>query len=173
MTRTARIFSTLMLSALAIAPALMTAPLRAQDAAAPATATRPLPGKKHIYFEEANPRADIKAALATARRTHKRVILDFGGDWCPDCQVLDIYFHQEPNAALLEKKFILVHVWIGHMDKNIDLAAEYGVPLKGVPALAVLDGKGKVVYSQRNHEFSNMRAMDAESVTEFLEKWKG
>jgi len=128
---------------------------------------------KHIYSETADPKADIAAGLAEAKRDHKRVILDFGGDWCGDCQVLDIYFHQAPNADLLEKNFVLVHVWIGHMDKNIDVAAKYGVPIShGVPALAVLGSDGKVVYSQATGQFADMRHMDSVSVTEFLKKWK-
>ncbi len=129
--------------------------------------------KKHIYSETADPRADIAAALAQARRQHKRVILDFGGDWCGDCQVLDIYFHQAPNAKLLASHFILVHIDIGHMDRNVETADKYQVPIrKGVPALAVLDAHGKLLYSQQNKEFENMRNMSSESVTEFLNRWK-
>jgi thiol:disulfide interchange protein len=130
--------------------------------------------KQHIYSETADPKAEIEAALKQARAEHKRVILDFGGDWCGDCQVLDIYFHQDPNAELLAKHFILVHVWIGHFDANLDIPEKYGVPIKkGVPALAVLDAHGKVLYSQATGEFSDMRYMQPQSVTEFLEKWKG
>ena len=129
---------------------------------------------RHIYSEKANPKSDIAAALAKAGRENKRVLLDFGGDWCGDCQVLDIYFHQPANAALLEKHFVLVHVWIGQMDHNIGLAEKYGVPIaKGVPALAVLASDGKVLYAQRTGEFEDMRHMDTSSVTQFLEKWKG
>ena len=128
---------------------------------------------QHIYSETADPRADIAAGLAQAKREHKRVILDFGGDWCGDCQVLDLYFHQAPNADLLQKNFVLVHVWIGHMDTNIDIAAHYGVPIsKGVPALAVLDADGKVLYAQATGQFNDMRHMEPSSVTEFLQTWK-
>ena len=133
----------------------------------------PPPGSKHIYSQTADPKADIAAALAKARVEHKRVILDFGGDWCGDCQVLDIYFHDAANAELLEKNFVLVHVWIGNMDRHIDVAAKYGVPIqKGVPALAVLAPNGKVLYAQATGEFEDMRHMDPGSVTEFLKKWK-
>ena len=68
----------------------------------------------HIYPDVAMAKTDIQAALLKARREHKRVILDFGGDWCPDCQVLNIYFHQSPNKELLEKNYVLVDVNIGH-----------------------------------------------------------
>jgi thiol:disulfide interchange protein len=135
--------------------------------------TAPPAVKKHLYSADADPKADIAAALKEARLEHKRVILDFGGDWCGDCQVLDIYLHQEPNIKLFQKNFVLVHVDIGHFDKNVDITERYGVPLKkGVPALAVLDANGKVLYAQKSAEFGDMRYMQPTSVTEFLNRWK-
>lgn len=130
-----------------------------------------VPGHAHIYPTVDAAEADIRAAVIQAHKTHKRVILDFGGDWCGDCQVLNIYFHQSPNAELLEKNFVLVDVNIGHMDQNLELAHKYGVPVAGVPALAVLDDHGKVIYAQ-SKEFADMRHMQPASVTEFLTKWK-
>jgi thiol:disulfide interchange protein len=157
------------IAALALAAALAVAPVPVL-AQAPASESV---GRKHLYSETADPRADIAHALVEAKREHKRVLLDFGGDWCGDCQVLDIYFHQQPNWDLLTKHFILVHVFIGQMDKNLDLAARYGVPIaKGVPALAVLDEHGNVLYSQKTGDFSSMRYMESGSVTAFLNRWK-
>ena len=128
---------------------------------------------KHIYPTiEAAP-ADIKAALAEARRTHRRVLVDFGGDWCGDCQVLDIYFHQSPNDELLARNFVKVNVNIGHIDANLDIGEKYGVVLKkGVPALAVLDEHGNVIFAPKSGEFENMRHMQASDLTDFLNKWK-
>ena len=145
----------------------------AQIAAAKATGTPVIPfaAGKHIYPPITAAHADVAAALKRARLEHKRVILDFGGDWCGDCQVLDIYFNQEPNADLLAKNFVKVNVNIGHEDANLDVAHRYGVPVQGVPALAVLDSHGKTLYSQ-NKEFSDMRYMESSSVTDFLNKWK-
>ena len=125
---------------------------------------------KNLYSETANPTSDIAAALARARREHKRVLLDFGGNWCGDCQLLDIYYHQSPNAELLAKNFILVHVNIGHMDKNVDVAKKYNVPItKGVPALAVIDANGNLLYSEREKEFEHT---SPEAITAFLNRWK-
>jgi thiol:disulfide interchange protein len=126
-----------------------------------------------IYPDPAQAKADVAAALRTAAQSHKRVLLDFGGDWCGDCQVLDIYFHNAQNLPILETNFILVHVNIGHMDTNLDIASQYHVPLdKGVPALAVLSDKGKLLYSQRSGEFEAMRRMEPSTVTSFLVQWK-
>ena len=128
---------------------------------------------RDIYPDPADAKADIAAALKTAAATHKRVIVDFGGNWCGDCQVLDIYFHNAENRPILESNYVLVHVNIGHMDENVDIAQRYGVPLdRGVPALAVLSDRGKLLYSQKSGEFEAMRRMQASSVTSFLVQWK-
>jgi thiol:disulfide interchange protein len=124
----------------------------------------------HLYSETSNASADISAAIAQARREHKRILLDFGGNWCGDCQLLDIYYHQSPNAEILAKHFILVHINIGHMDQNIDIAERYNVPIrKGVPALAILDSHGKLLYSEHDKEFEHT---SASAITDFLNKWK-
>jgi thiol:disulfide interchange protein len=135
----------------------------------PQSSAQVLPNK-NLYSETANPTADIAAALAQARREHKRVLLDFGGNWCGDCQLLDIYYHQSPNAELLTKNFVLVHINIGHMDKNVDVAKKYNVPItKGVPALAVLDAHGNLLYAEKEKEFEHATP---ESITAFLKRWK-
>jgi thioredoxin 1 len=132
------------------------------------------PGRAVIYPDGAQAEADISAALAKAAKEKKRVLLDFGGNWCGDCQVLEIYFHDPANRNLLESNYVLVPVNIGQYDENLAIAARYGVPVsKGVPALAVLDPTGQVLYSQRNGEFESMRKLDSASVTAFLLQWKG
>jgi thiol:disulfide interchange protein len=126
-----------------------------------------------IYPDPAQAKADLAAALKIAAATHKRILLDFGGNWCPDCQVLDIYFHDPANRRILDAKFVLVHVNIGHMDANLDIAQKYEVPLRrGVPALAVLDEKGKLLYSQKGGEFEAMSRMESAQVTKFLVQWE-
>jgi len=50
---------------------------------------------------------------------------------------------------------------------------KYQVPLeRGIPALAVLDGEGKLLYSQQHGEFEAARTMDPDNVVTFLTKWK-
>ena len=128
---------------------------------------------REIYPAPAQAKADLATALKTAAATHKRVLLDFGGNWCGDCQVLDIYFHDAANLPILDANFVLVHVNIGHMDENQDIAKQYEVPLdKGVPAIAVLSDKGELLYSQKNGQFEAMRRMESSSVTSFLVQWK-
>jgi thiol:disulfide interchange protein len=147
--------------------------LTACKSLAPTTTTTTNPASRAIYPDSAQAPADLAAALKTAAATHKRILLDFGGNWCPDCLVLDIYFHDPANRTILEANFVLVHVNIGHMDANLDLAQRYEVPLqRGVPALAVLSENGKLVYSQKSGEFEAMRRMELSAVTKFLVQWE-
>ena len=132
-----------------------------------------LSASRDIYPDPAQAKSDLAAALKTAAATHKRVILDFGGNWCGDCHVLDIYFHNPQNRPILESNFVLVHINVGQYDANLDLAQRYGIPLqKGVPALVVLSDKGKVLLSQKSGEFEKMGHMEPNSVTSFLVQWK-
>ena len=136
-------------------------------------ATLARPAGRDIYPDPSQAKHDIAAALKAAAATHRRVLLDFGGNWCPDCQVLDIYFHDSRNKPILDANFVLVPINIGTEDANLDIASKYGIDIKrGVPALAVLSEHGALIYSQKDHQFSAMRTMQSSSVTEFLVHWR-
>ena len=127
-----------------------------------------------LYDKNADAKVEIQEAEVKAKTDHQRVILVFGGNWCYDCHVLDQAFHQADVAPLLERSFQVVHVDIGDDGKkNNDVAAKYQVPLeKGVPALAILDSDGKLLYSQKNGEWESARSLDPDDVIAFLDKWK-
>ncbi len=111
--------------------------------------------------------------MKTAAASHKRVLVDFGGNWCGDCHVLDIYFHNAQNHPILDANFVLVHINIGRYDENTDIAKRYGIPLeKGVPALAVLNDQGKLLFSQKDGQFEKMRSLESSAITQFLVQWK-
>lgn len=125
-----------------------------------------------IYDPTADAKAEIAAAVKKAAAAHKRVLLEFGGNWCYDCHVLNAALH-EPDIAPLAAHFVIVHVDIGDEGaKNEDLAAKYHVAIdKGVPALAVLSGTGALLYSDQHGEFEKSRSMDPDDVIAFLKRW--
>jgi len=129
-----------------------------------------------VYDEQADARKLIAAAIQTASKpgkSAKNVIIIFGANWCFDCRMLDEQMHKPELAALIEKNFVVVKVDVGRMDKNVDLAQKYGVPVKnGIPALAVLNSRGKVLYAQDQGQFADARHMSFESIKAFFERWK-
>jgi thioredoxin 1 len=133
----------------------------------------PASTSKDIYPAGRDGRAEIKQALAKAATAHKRVLVVFGANWCYDCHVLDLAFHRPDLAPVLARNYEVVHVDVGEGDKNQDLMNEYQVPMKkGIPALAVLDSNGKLLYSQKDGEFERARALAPEDLLQFLNKWK-
>jgi ketosteroid isomerase-like protein len=128
---------------------------------------------RDIYPTGANAREEISEALKKAAKSGRRVLVVFGGNWCYDCHVLDEAFHGPEIAPLLNENFVVVHVDIGEYNKNLDVAKRYEVPLnKGVPAIAVLENDGKLLFSQKRGEFEAMRSMAPEDILAFLTKWK-
>ena len=134
---------------------------------------QPASTSKIIYAPGVDAHAEIKHALQLATKGHKRVLVVFGANWCYDCHVLDLAFHRTDIAGVLQQNFEVVHVDVGEGDKNQDLMTEYQVPMKrGIPAIAVLDSAGKLLYSQKGGEFEKARALAPEDVLQFLNKWK-
>ncbi|HTZ96727.1 MAG TPA: thioredoxin family protein [Terriglobales bacterium] len=126
-----------------------------------------------IYPPASEARGEIREAELRAAKAHKRVLVIFGADWCYDCHVLDRALRRPDIAPTLNANFEVVHVDVGTGNKNQDLMNEYQVPMsRGVPALAVLNSSGQLIYSQKNGEFERTRAMGPEDLLAFLNKWK-
>lgn len=135
---------------------------------------QPADMKKDLYPANADAHAEIKEAEEKSAKEHKRLLLVFGANWCFDCHVLDLAFHRADLASLVEANYEVVHVDIGpDGHKNADLAREFGVPLdKGVPAIAVAESNGTVVFSSKNGEVEDARGLSTQTLADFLNKWK-
>ena len=125
-----------------------------------------------IYNDNANAKEEIQEALGKAQHENKRVLLVFGANWCYDCHVLDYRFHEPNVQPILDKHYVVVHVDIGRGEKNTDLQSLYKIPVaRGVPAIAVLDKSGTLLFSQRNGEFAPSRRLPEQSFITFLKQW--
>jgi thiol:disulfide interchange protein len=132
----------------------------------------PVAGKTDLYPADAKKK--IAEALKLATADHKRVLLVFGANWCYDCHVLDRALHEGAAGQVVKESFLLVHVDIGEVDKNLDLAKQYKIPLeKGVPAVAILGSDGKLLYSSGDGEFEAARRMMKKDLVAFLLRWEG
>lgn len=133
---------------------------------------QPLSISEHIY-PEGDAHAEIREALGKALKAHKRVLVVFGADWCYDCHVLDKAFQRKDIAAVLAPSYEVVHIDVGRGEKNQDLMNQYNVPMKrGIPAIAILDSSGKLLYSQKNGEWERARALGPDDLITLLRKWK-
>ncbi|HEY3731690.1 MAG TPA: thioredoxin family protein [Steroidobacteraceae bacterium] len=120
------------------------------------------------YDESANANADLQHALAAAQASHNDVLVVFGANWCPDCRELDKALKGR-SQQLIAGKFQVVKVDVGRFDKNLDVANEYGNPIRmGIPAVVVLTADNKIVYSSKGGELANARKMGDTGIYDFL-----
>ena len=124
------------------------------------------------YDGAAVPQADIEAALASARQDGKRVLLDFGANWCPDCLVLSRLFEDPTVNAYIQDHFYTVKIDVGNWDKNLDVVQKYGNPIKkGIPAVVVLTPGGEILATTDDGALANARTASAADIMGFLKIW--
>ncbi|HUZ47055.1 MAG TPA: thioredoxin family protein [Terriglobia bacterium] len=132
-----------------------------------AAASRP------IYDANANIKQEISDAVVMALQTGKNIALIFGANWCSDCHALDAAMRTPPLAGVISKNYVVVKIDVGRFDKNLDVAEKYGVPISlGIPAIAVLDTHGKLLYAQRKGQFEAAGRLPYRDFQAFFEKWK-
>lgn len=123
------------------------------------------------YDESANAREQVASAILEAARAKVPVLVVFGANWCGDCKVLDHAFKQGAAAPLIAKNFKVVKVDVGRFDRNVDMARRYGVQLKaGIPAVAVLDRRGRAIYATKAGELADARNMGDTAIYDFFSR---
>ena len=125
-----------------------------------------------IYDESADGSRQIAEALATASKENKRVLLQFGANWCIWCHRLHALLETDPRLAQDLKDnyvFVLIDVNQGH-NKDVDL--KYGNPTRlGLPVLVVLDADGRQLTTQDSGALEQGKGHDPGKVLAFLKAW--
>ena len=107
------------LSALALA-AMLTFAASGQESKTHSTV---MPSK---YDPARDANKDINDAVAEAKRTGKRVLLDVGGEWCVWCHRMDSFIEQNPDlATLLGKHYVVVKINVDPKNRNQTVLSRY------------------------------------------------
>jgi len=126
---------------------------------------------KDVYPDIALAKTQVEEAFATAARTKRKVLIDFGGNWCPDCRMLAGVFEQPEVAQWLESQFVVVPVNVGRIDKNLDIAKQYGVTIHEVPTVLIVTPGRTLLNADGANTLGNARAMSPQAVLDLLDKW--
>jgi thiol-disulfide isomerase/thioredoxin len=152
-------------------PAVSTRPSSPQPSVALSESQAPSPANVDwiLYDPDLDVPAAVDAALAAAERDGKRVLLEFGADWCPDCHVLASYLEDPRSKAILDASYHVVRVDVGYFDRNLETANRYvnaiGV---GIPSVVVLDADGTAVVDTAAGQLADSRRYDADDIVDFL-----
>ena len=144
-------------------------------AAAPLAQDPPKPKPAPIFDEAADGSAQIAAALARAGKENRRVLIEWGANWCVWCRALHALCESDAEVKKeLSYEYDIVLLDIGRGDKHADLMQKYGVDFKktGIPFLTILDSAGNVVANQETGslelEDKKAHAHDPKKVLDFL-----
>jgi hypothetical protein len=132
-----------------IVPLVLLAPAVSHgQTAPPATAAQPQrPAPPPLYNPTADAKAQIAAALKSAKEDGIRVLITWGAN---DNELSKAFAAARRNrdlATFFADEYKVVNVDVGSLEKNLDVAQAYGVTLNAgsLPALAVLDADGNVL----------------------------
>jgi len=123
------------------------------------------------YDESADAQAQVAAAIASAAAGHKFVLLEFGGNWCPDCRVTAGVLAMGEVKPWVERTFEMVPVDVGRMRKNLDIAAQYGVKITAVPTIIILDSRGRMINTGNPAALQNARGMSPQAIVDTIYGW--
>jgi len=125
------------------------------------------------YDEKANADAAVAAAFVRAQASHKRVLIDLGGNWCGDCIVLANIMHRPDMKPWLARHFEIVAVDVGRFDRNLQVPARFGITqrLEGVPALLIATPDGKLVNAGHVAALADAQHMTPQGIADWLAQW--
>lgn len=125
----------------------------AGTSSSPPTVKDPAKVVPSIYDESADAKAQIAAALAKAKVENRRVLIQWGGNWCPWCiRLHELYKTDAKIKRELLYEYDVVFVDAGKKGKNMDLAKSYNASAdkEGFPYLTILDADGRVIANQES-----------------------
>jgi len=125
------------------------------------------------YDEKANADAQVDAAIARAKKSGKRVMIDLGGNWCADCRIMAGLMELPEMERFLSAHYEIVSVDVGRFNRNLQIPARYGITqrLEGVPAFLVVTTDGKLVNAGRVSAIQDARHMTPQALADWLAQW--
>ncbi|HKQ45060.1 MAG TPA: thioredoxin family protein [Rhizomicrobium sp.] len=124
------------------------------------------------YDEAANADVQVAAAFARAQKSQKRVLIDLGGNWCPDCIVLTNLMKLPQMRRFMDRHYELVMVDVGRFNRNLQIPARFGIAkLRGVPALLIATPGGTLINKDNVFATTDARNMTPQAIADYLAKY--
>ena len=124
------------------------------------------------YDTQADAHAAVSAAIAAARASGRKVMIDFGGNWCPDCRALAGVLASPEVKPWVDQGFVTVLVDVGRFKKNLDIAAQYGVKITAAPTVLIVTPDGKLLNKDNVFALADARYMSPQAVVDLLATWE-
>jgi len=124
------------------------------------------------YNLQADARADVDAALARAKSSGKRVLIDLGGNWCGDCRVFAGIMEVPEVKRFVDAHYEVVQVNVGRYDTNLDIPARFGLEKpRAAPTTLIVSPEGKLLNGDDLVALKDARSMTPQAVVDWLAHW--
>jgi thiol-disulfide isomerase/thioredoxin len=124
------------------------------------------------YDPAADADAQVAVARAKARESGKLLLIDLGGNWCPDCRILAGVMRLPEVAAFVEAHYVVVTVDVGRMDRNLQIPGHYGIAkVTGVPSVLIVDRHDHLLDAGHTAALSDARSMAPQALADWLAHW--
>jgi hypothetical protein len=160
-----------------LVPLLLLAAIPAQAATAPKPSIASFQQLPVVtmqpYDEGANADAQVTAAFARAQKSHKRVLIDLGGNWCVDCLVFSNFLRLPEMRRFMSAHYEEVLVDVGRFNRNLQIPARFGITkkLEGVPALLIATPDGKLVNGDKIFATADAHNMTPQALADYLARY--
>ena len=126
------------------------------------------------FDETRNAMMDVNAALRAASISRRNVLLALGGNWCHDSRGLAAKFERPELAAVIADGYELVWVDVGYRDRNLDVAARFGVmELFGTPTILILSPEGALLNGDSVHDWRTADSKPYDETLDYFERFAG
>ena len=125
----------------------------------------PLPYNGEIYSE-----SDIERFLDSSINKSKQPIIIFGGNWCPDCRILEGTLQLPTIKKYMIEHYEIMHVDVGRYDKNMNLISYFKIPKEeGVPRVLVFDNKKNILNMESTKEWTTARDRKQQEIFNYFQ----
>ncbi|WP_284126534.1 thioredoxin family protein [Parerythrobacter aestuarii] len=126
------------------------------------------------FDKKADATANVDAALVRANERGALVMIVLGANWCHDSRALAGWLQSERFAGLIEDRYEVVYVDVGHPQKgkgrNLDIAARFGLEeeVTNTPTLLLLDNEGRLLNADTAKSWRNAASRSGEEIYDEL-----
>lgn len=102
----------------------------------------------------------------------KQPVIIFGGNWCPDCRILEGTLAMPTIKKFIDQHYQIMHIDIGRYDRNMELMNHLNIESKkGVPRVVILDLEKNIVNSSTSSEWTTARDRKQQEIYNYFQKF--
>ena len=130
--------------------------------------------KFKLYHPEEKAEQEIENSIKEAKKEHKHVFVQIGGNWCIWCARFNDFINKDSKIdSLIKGNYVVYHLNYSKENYNGKLLAKYGYPQRfGFPVFLVLNGEGKLIHTQSSWYLEDgKKSYDREKTIAFFTDW--